>query len=35
MSGEIKVIYGVDAHSVGEMVENYRKEQMLAVVEGI
>lgn len=35
LSGEIKVIYGVDAHSVGEMVENYRKQQMLANNRGI
>ena len=35
LSGEIKVIYGVDAHSVGEMVENYRKQQMLASNRGI
>lgn len=30
LSKEVKVIYGVDAHSVEEMEDNYRRQQMLA-----
>lgn len=28
---EVKVIYGVDAHSVEEMEENYRRQQYLDI----